>query len=317
MNELHLFAGAGGGILGGQLLGHTCFCAVEISDYCREVLLQRQRDGVLPKFPIWDDVKTFDGHPWRGSIDVICGGFPCQDISWAWAGSGLSGERSGLWIEMHRIIKEVQPEYVLIENVGNIRSRGLSTVLDMLHEIGYSTADGDFYGSDCGAPHLRQRTFILARREWTRVVFAFECTECEMCGEPVCPHCHVHYSECACPGPHSDLDSGWRVEDKNWGPIAYRYLPGREEQRGSGTVQAQHLAIECHSWWSAEPDVDRVVSRVANRVDRIRSLGNGQIPGVVALAWTVLMAKYNSEDGINYGSIYKTEAAVPFQGGGV
>jgi DNA (cytosine-5)-methyltransferase 1 len=80
MNELHLFAGAGGGILGGILLGHTTVCAVEIEPYPRKVLLQRQRDGILPKFPIWDDVCTFDGKPWRGSVDVICGGFPCQDI---------------------------------------------------------------------------------------------------------------------------------------------------------------------------------------------------------------------------------------------
>jgi DNA (cytosine-5)-methyltransferase 1 len=80
MNELHLFAGAGGGILGGILLGHTTVCAVEIEPYPRRVLLQRQRDGILPKFPIWDDVTTFDGTPWRGTVDVICGGFPCQDI---------------------------------------------------------------------------------------------------------------------------------------------------------------------------------------------------------------------------------------------
>src|SRR5882724_3055746 len=74
MRELHLFAGAGGGILGGILLGHTCVCAVEIEPYCRKVLLQRQRDGILPKFPIWDDVRTFDGKPWRGLVDVVCGG---------------------------------------------------------------------------------------------------------------------------------------------------------------------------------------------------------------------------------------------------
>ena len=86
MREMHLFAGAGGGILGGILLGHTCVCAVEIESYCRAVLLQRQRDGILPKFPIWDDVRTFDGKPWRGLVDCVCGGFPCQDISTAGGG---------------------------------------------------------------------------------------------------------------------------------------------------------------------------------------------------------------------------------------
>ena len=95
MNELHLFAGAGGGILGGILLGHTTVCAVEIEPYCRNVLLQRQRDGILPKFPIWDDVCTFDGKPWRGKVDIVCGGFPCQDISSAGGGMDLMEIKAG------------------------------------------------------------------------------------------------------------------------------------------------------------------------------------------------------------------------------
>ena len=101
MNELHLFAGTGGGILGGMLLGHTTICAVEIEPYARKVLLQRQRDGILPKFPIWDDIRTFDVKPWQGKVDIICGGFPCQDISCANTNAkGIDGERSGLWREM-------------------------------------------------------------------------------------------------------------------------------------------------------------------------------------------------------------------------
>ena len=81
MNELALFAGAGGGILGGQLLGWRTVCAVENDEYARGVLLARQNDGRFDPFPIWDDVRTFDGRPWRGSADVVSGGFPCQDIS--------------------------------------------------------------------------------------------------------------------------------------------------------------------------------------------------------------------------------------------
>lgn len=96
MNELALFAGAGGGILGGHLLGWRTVCAVEINPYCREVLKARQDDKALKPFPIWDDVCTFDGLPWRGCVDVISGGFPCQDISIAGGGAGLAGDRSGL-----------------------------------------------------------------------------------------------------------------------------------------------------------------------------------------------------------------------------
>ena len=104
MNELHLFAGAGGGILGSKILGHRTVCAVEIEEYPRKVLLQRQRDGILPWFPIWDDICTFDGTPWRGIVDIVAGGFPCQDISSAGKGAGIEGKRSGLWGEMARVV---------------------------------------------------------------------------------------------------------------------------------------------------------------------------------------------------------------------
>lgn len=162
MRELHLFAGSGGGILGGILLGHTTVCAVEIEPYCRKVLLQRQRDGILPKFPIWDDVKTFDGKPWRGFVDVVCGGFPCQDISAAGKGAGLTGARSGLWGEMARIIGEVRPGYVLVENSPLLRTRGLFQVLKGLANMGYYAKWGSFGGADSGMEVDGQRMFILA-----------------------------------------------------------------------------------------------------------------------------------------------------------
>lgn len=92
MNELHLFAGAGGGILGSELLGFRTVCAVELEPYPASVLLARQNDGLLPPFPVWDDVRTFDGRPWRGLVDVVSGGFPCQDISAAGKGAGIDGE---------------------------------------------------------------------------------------------------------------------------------------------------------------------------------------------------------------------------------
>ena len=97
MNELALFAGAGGGLLASRLLGWTTIAAVEIEEYCRQVILTRQAEGHLEKFPIWDDIKTFDGRPFRGIVDVLTGGFPCQDISSAGRGVGIAGERSGLW----------------------------------------------------------------------------------------------------------------------------------------------------------------------------------------------------------------------------
>ena len=129
MNELASFAGAGGGILGGKLLGWRTVCAVECEPYPASVLAQRQKDGLLPPFPIWDDVRTFDGKPWRGIVDVVSGGFPCQDISAAGKGAGITGERSGLWMEMARIISEVRPRFAFVENSPTLTSRGLGVVL--------------------------------------------------------------------------------------------------------------------------------------------------------------------------------------------
>ncbi len=162
MNELALFAGAGGGILGGHLLGWRTVCAVEIEPYPASVLVQRQNDGILPPFPIWDDVCTFDGRPWRGIVDVISGGFPCQDISSAGRGAGITGERSGLWKEFARIIGEVRPRYCLVENSPMLTSRGLGTVLGDLASMGYDARWGVLGAIDAGAPHKRERIWIVA-----------------------------------------------------------------------------------------------------------------------------------------------------------
>lgn len=135
--ELALFAGHGGGLLGSILLGWRTVCAVEIDPFCIAGLLRRQSGGMLDRFPIWDDVRSFDGRPWRGSIDVISGGFPCQGISAAGSKLGLADVRSGLWSEYARIIGEVRPRKVFIENSPHLRTRGLVTVLQDLAVLGY------------------------------------------------------------------------------------------------------------------------------------------------------------------------------------
>ena len=162
MNELALFAGAGGGILGGKLLGWKCVCAVEYEPAARRMLAARQDDGCLEPFPIWDDVRTFDGKPWRGLVDVVSGGFPCQDISAAGKGAGLDGERSGLWSEMSRIIGEVRPRFALVENSPVLTSRGLGVVLGDLAAMGYDARWGVLGAIATGAPHKRDRIWIVA-----------------------------------------------------------------------------------------------------------------------------------------------------------
>lgn len=162
MNELALFAGAGGGILGGKLLGWRTVCAVEWEPYAAGVLAARQNDKVLEPFPIWDDVQTFDGTPWRGIVDVVSGRFPCQDISSAGKGAGIDGERSGMWKHMARVVCEVRPEWVFVENSPMLVSRGLGTVLRDLAEIGFDAAWTVLSAAQVGAPHIRERIWICA-----------------------------------------------------------------------------------------------------------------------------------------------------------
>lgn len=165
MNELALFTGAGGGILASKLLGWRTVCAVEINGYAREALACRQNDGTIHPFPIWDDIRTFDGYPWRGLIEVVSGGFPCQDVSRAGTKEGLSGERSGLWIEMARVIREVQPRFAFVENSADLVTRGLDAVLADLAEMGMDARWGVFSAADVGARHRRERVFIVADRD--------------------------------------------------------------------------------------------------------------------------------------------------------
>ncbi len=164
MNELALFAGAGGGILGGKLLGWKTVCAVEYDEHARDVLKARQDDGCLAPFPIWDDVRTFDGKPWRGLVDIVSGGFPCQDISTAGGPNrkGLAGERSGLWFEMGRVIREIRPRFVLVENSPALAFRGLGVVLGDLAEMGYDAKWGVLAAADVGARHERERMWVIA-----------------------------------------------------------------------------------------------------------------------------------------------------------
>lgn len=149
-------------MLAASILGWRTVCAVEIDSGARKIMLDRQRDGVIERFPIWDDIETFDGKPWRDSVDVITGGFPCQDISQCGAGAGLDGKRSGLWVEMARIICEVRPKLVQVENSPMLTSRGLGRVLSDLARMGYDAKWGVFRASSVGAAHHRARLFLVA-----------------------------------------------------------------------------------------------------------------------------------------------------------
>lgn len=287
MNELALFAGAGGGILGGHLLGWRTVCAVEREPYAASVLMQRQNDGILPTFPIWDDVCTFDGKPWRGLIDVVSGGFPCQDISSAGNGAGIDGERSGLWREMARIVGEVRPRFVFVENSPLLVSRGLAVVISDLAEMGYDAQWCCISASDTGAPHKRDRIWLVANSSSLR--------QLQPQGIEQDERGRTGNGSQKMADPSSAQDHAERGDCKRG-----RNAMGRHQeaaQQDHGTTDHHGISGCRGSWWGSDPaddpksGVGRMANGVAARMDRLKAIGNGQVPRVAAAAFTMMVGE--------------------------
>ncbi len=248
MNELALFAGAGGGILASQMLGWRTVCAVERNAFAAGVLIRRQNDKLLPPFPVWDNVVTFDGKGWRGLVDVVSGGFPCQDISAAGKGAGIEGESSGLWVEMARVIREVRPRYVFVENSPILVSRGLGRVLGDLAEMGFNARWGVLGAWHVGAPHQRDRIWIAATHP-----------------------------------ERIDLR-----HEQQWKEGRWHCLQAGGEALAGNDGDKEPLAQSPREAWAVKSGVGRVAHGLAHRMDRLRCLGDGQVPAVAALAWKTL-----------------------------
>ena len=332
MRELALFAGAGGGILGGLLIGWRTVCAVEIDSYARSVLLARQRDGILQPFPIWDDVRTFNGKPWRGRVDIVSGGFPCQDISCAGKGAGIDGERSGLWSEFARIIREVRPRFVFIENSPALVVRGLDRVLADLAAMGLDAEWGVISAADVGAPHLRERIWIVANARGRRCnqsaireVQQPRRTETIRTSEDVAharrplledrperkwdwrrrnveQHACGALADATCER-RGEARKLRRTESAQLASCGSEALPNAECDRRSQMVEPKHGREKSEKStgasmppvigrWPIEPALGRVAHGVAKRVDRIKAIGNGQVPRVAATAWRILSERF-------------------------
>ncbi len=306
--ELALFAGAGGGILGGHLLGWKTVCAVEWEPYPACVLAARQNDGILPPFPIWDDVQTFDGKPWRGIVDVVSGGFPCQDISSAGKGAGIEGSRSSMWKHMARIIDEVRPRFAFVENSPMLVGRGAAMVIGDLAEMGYDCQWCIVSASDCGAPHQRDRFWLVAHAKGDRYQQGRRQSHVhqahgrqdrelrtELGGTSKQPADMADPAQLQRNGINDhagiSMESGQVPESRNDGwsqDISNAYSAQQQGNERAKRSHAQRTNISKHSWWASEPDVGRVADRVAARVDRLKAIGNGQVPCVAATAWRIL-----------------------------
>lgn len=261
MYGLDLFSGIGG--ITKALDGYVqpvAYC--EIEPYARGVLLSRMADGSLPSAPIWDDIRTLSGNI-LPQIDIIYGGFPCQDISLAGRGEGPGGKRSGLFFEIVRLIGETRPGFVFLENVPAIRTRGLGRVVKELAALGYDCRWTAISAADVGANHRRQRWWLLAHAE---------------CSErwPITqgwdePH--------GCDSGREETASGFRECRQDVADTSL--IPERERADQANAITRSgdaRLEPSGGSWWSTEPNVGRVANGVPKRVDRLRALGNAVVP---------------------------------------
>ena len=170
MRVLDLFSGIGGFSLGLERAGMETVAFCEIEEYPREFVLMRDH----PSIPVYEDIRELTGERLRKdgiTVDLICGGFPCQDLSAAGLQEGIFGERSGLWAEIHRLICEVQPRFVVVENVSNLlagdKGRWAGRVFGDLAKCGYDCQWHCIPASAVGAPHRRNRVWIVTgKRIW-------------------------------------------------------------------------------------------------------------------------------------------------------
>ena len=261
---LDLFSGIGGFSLGLERAGMTTVAFCEVNDFCRAVLKKH-----WPTVPIYDDVQTLTAARLAAdgiSVDVICGGFPCQDISTAGKGAGLAGARSGLWRDYARLVGELLPRYVIVENVAALLHRGLDEVLGDLAALGYDTEWHCIPASHIGAPHRRDRVWIVAYPNRQQQQRLFSAGRAER-GGAIAPA-----------RPMDAVVSGRSRDCSRLSDVAYA---GRKPSQVP--LDGQFAAVQIpqrNSWWEAEPNVGRVADGVPARLDRLKSLGNAVVPQI-------------------------------------
>ena len=299
MRELSLFSGAGGGLLGTKhLLGWDTVCYVEFAKYPQEILKARIRDGMLDDAPIWDDVTTFDGRPWRGCVDIVTAGFPCQPFSTA-GKRQADGDSRNMWPDTIRIIREVKPKYCFLENVPGLLSatdqlgvRYFGTILGDLAESGYDARWRVLSAAEVGAPHKRDRLWIVAynSRSGAGMEGGWSSRGSGQTRQP------PNTSQSTILRQEHGAVGAKRINSSR-ADVAYsngrRLQASGAQEWGVSEFNKEHSSGE---WWQTEPNVGRVVDGMASRVDRLKAIGNGQVPLCAAVAWQ-LLTEPDSVDG--------------------
>ncbi len=265
-----LFSGIGGFDLGFERAGMEIVWQCENDPYCQKVLAKH-----WPNVPCYPDVRGLSAAT-VAEVDLLCGGFPCQDISNANTAhegglKGLNGERSGLWSEYERLIRELQPRWVVVENSAALTVRGLE---DILHGLASSGFDADWAvvsAGALGAPHLRKRMFIVGRRV---IRYAHEMQDCPCgCDEPWCDECGEHYGDCNHHGPDDWTDLLQDADREGLEGDERSILAQPDDWR-------QHADAARSDWGDTTPRVCRGADGIPRRVDRLRALGNAVVPQV-------------------------------------
>lgn len=301
-----LFSGIGGLDLGLERAGMRCAWQVEIDDYATKVLAKH-----WPNTPRFRDVRAIGRH--AGNIhtcyipvwyvDVLAGGFPCQDISDAGKQAGIDGERSGLWAEYCRLIRELRPRYVIVENVAALLHRGMGRVLGDLAACGYDAEWQILSAESVGAPHLRERVFIVAYPSGTRRQIrqgsAWTHAEPDSSGDGLASY------------PHSDRCGKWTLQHQSRAECEAAAIIGNDGPQGV-TAYADFQSLEvgpcfgrdarqkltafkrdCSTGagqWATESGICRVANGVSHRMERIRGLGNAVVPQVAKFVGRCIMA---------------------------
>ena len=273
MNVLDLFSGIGGFSLGLERAGMRTVAFCEIEPFCRSVLKKH-----WPDVPIFEDVTKLKASDINEQVNVIAGGFPCQDISTAGRGAGLSGSRSGLWFEYHRLINEIQPQFAIIENVSALRSRGLDEVLRSLAKIGYDAEWHCIPASAVGAPHRRDRIWIVAYPSRNRLQEREGKDRESLCSERL-------QSRVDLVGKSFDVADAIRIGQSG----SWAHGDARNSEADGERQTTQLIYGSFGNIWCAEPDVGRVANGVPGRVDRLRGLGNAVVPQIPEMIGRAIM----------------------------
>lgn len=254
LKVLDLFSGIGGFSLGLERTGGfetVAFC--EISPFCRKVLNKH-----WPGVPVHEDVRSLDGC--SISADVITGGFPCQDISVAGKGAGISGERSGLWKQIARLIREIRPRFAIMENSSALLDRGFGVVCADLAEIGYDAEWECIPAAAVGAPHIRDRVWILA-------------------------YPRSQHREILWPGQRQSIGIPKRNDrpETEWG----------EDRELCPLVPGVHPRTPA-DWWRSQSGVDRTAYGLPGQLDRSGACGNSVVPQIPELIGYAILNSMNS-----------------------